>query len=131
MAVGRQSEGVKTPSPILALLASTLAAPLVLSAFEPAEPQARQRLGNLMDPARVSLVEEAHRERDRAVLPVKLHFTVTAKGVPRGIDVVTSSGHDEIDRQCVIALKQMRFTPLVRDGVAVAREETIVMVPRT
>ncbi|HNC24354.1 MAG TPA: TonB family protein, partial [Opitutaceae bacterium] len=125
----RQSDGVKSPTRLVVLFASALVAPLVSSAFEPAEPGARQRLGNLMDPSRVNLVENFH--QNRAVVPVKLHFTVTAKGVPRGIDVVTSSGHNEIDRQCVIALKQMRFEPLIRDGVAVAREETIVMVPRT
>ncbi len=108
---------------------STLA--VSLSAVTPPGTPRSERpdLGRTMDPARVNLIESAH--ASDPVQVVKLKFTVTAAGVPRGIEVVSSSGRESIDRECVTAVKQMRFVPKTVDGVAVAREETMVMVPRT
>jgi TonB family protein len=88
----------------------------------------RGRLGNLMDPARVNIIRSAHAADP--LQPVTLNFTVTAKGVPRGIQVTAGSGHDDIDQRCVTFLKQQRFEPKKVNGVAVAREETLTLYPK-
>ena len=88
----------------------------------------RPELSQLAVPTHVSLITQAHTRT--GLQPVKLRFTVTAAGEPRGIEVVSSSRQIPVDCECVVALKQMHFAPKTVDGVAVAREETLVMLPK-
>ena len=112
-------------------LVAALAAFSALSTIGYSEKFARdsnfEPIGHSMDP---KLIEFGFPNNDAALQPVKLKFTVTEKGIPTNVEVVAGSGNGDVDRRCVSAVKQQRFEPKFTDGVAVSRDETMVMIPK-
>ena len=56
---------------------------------------------------------------------VLLRLTVTAQGSPESISVQRSSGHPRLDAAAVAGVRQWRFRPAIKAGIAVAATVTI------
>ena len=81
-----------------------------------------------LDPAKINLIASARAETGLPALSVA--FTVTAKGEPTAIRVLTSTGDERIDALCVASLQATRFEPKQIDGVAVSSERTVSLSPK-
>jgi TonB family protein len=76
-------------------------------------------------PVPVSVVSPTHISSDYAGSKVEVAFTVDTQGAPTGLSVV-SAPDAMIARVIMDAVKQWRFTPVQRNGTAVA---TKVVLP--
>lgn len=107
---------------------------LVALAAGPASAQQYERFGRNdrqaldLDPAKINLIASARAETGLPALSVA--FTVTAKGEPTAIRVLTSTGDERIDALCVASLQATRFEPKHIDGGAVSSERTVSLSPK-
>lgn len=108
---------MKTVSKLI-LITGLLAAPFVASAKSPEEVYLESYTGRTGTPVPVK-VETPSVDAEFAGTSVKLAFVVDAAGQPKDVTVLDAVSPD-LAKELTAAVSKWKFTPLVRDGKAVA-----------
>ena len=121
--------GVGTARVLVAAMCLTIGAGSVwVSTNNVAFAQKVERVGNgVSSPKLVFKVEPSYDDsakQDKIEGPVKLHLIVTSSGLPRDV-VVEKSLDPRLDLKAVEAVNKWRFSPAMKEGVAVDVEAII------